>query len=455
VEGFAELKQELVSALTYSLQLAPGDTDPGCYLNTDGTGFLPPVRDRPEPVLQLWRAVADGVTEPAAVAHFADLLWSRRDGQAHLHAARAAQAYLTLAGTGATSVPRVEFLVRAWTIARDVRDPALGQQARAALALLAEEVITNDPGQRPSVLLPALATLAKGPIRRRKEPPALDPIDVDLLLSRAAAACLRGSDASRIARYRRGRVQDPTALSLIARKEVDAYFRDAEAAPNPAARMMRLRAAAQIARARGLRDLERTAATGMQNILPADLGMITVSASSTLPTHIVEGYLRDFTRPARWQEALGAFLSSECPTGEVTGLRQLAAQTNSPLSNILRPHRFSAGQPRISAQTPQEIERHAMSFAATMRAETMGRLLAEGLGRLAARYGIPGEDELVEYLTDCGARDVPWPAASPRPSGICGTVTPSRASTSQRPSSRPLSGAFSSNSMRASSTPKR
>ncbi|RSM64560.1 hypothetical protein DMB66_19765 [Actinoplanes sp. ATCC 53533] len=46
-----------------------------------------------------------------------------------------------------------------------------------------------------------------------------------------------------------------------------------------------------------------------------------------------------------------------------------------------------------------------MSFVAQIRAENYGRLLAEGLTRLADRYGIPTEDNLVTCLLSRGARD--------------------------------------------------
>ncbi|WP_308193230.1 DUF7380 domain-containing protein [Micromonospora trifolii] len=58
---------------------------------------MPAVKDLPEPVIQLWRAVADSVTEPAANGRFHELLWCRRDRGAGLHAACAARAYLQLA----------------------------------------------------------------------------------------------------------------------------------------------------------------------------------------------------------------------------------------------------------------------------------------------------------------------------------------------------------------------
>ena len=279
------LRRELCRALTYSLHLGLGDEEPGCELNTDGNDLLPAVRDLPEPVIQLWRAVADGATEPATVARFADLLWCRRIPEAGLHAARAARAYLQLAATGDIDMDTMDFLLRAWTLARRIGAANLDQQTHARLAQVASDVLTNHPGERPGILLTALGALARGPLRAKKAPPSPDPSDVDDLLTRAAAACQRGNDASTVARHRRSRTQDPAALDAIARDEAAAYFRDAEAAPHPAVRMARLHAATRIAHDRGLSDLERQAAAAMQNIDPATLGWQTFTASTTLPAY--------------------------------------------------------------------------------------------------------------------------------------------------------------------------
>ncbi|WP_433825975.1 DUF7380 domain-containing protein [Actinoplanes sp. CA-015351] len=399
------LRRELCRALTYSLRLGLGDEEPGCELNTDGNDLLPAVRDLPDPVILLWRAVADGVTQPAAIARFADLLWCRRDQRAGLHAGRAARAYLQLADTADTDMNTMENLLRAWTLARRIGDTDLDGQARDRLAQIARDTLTGRPGERPGILLPALAALARGPLRPKKGPPPADPIEVDALLSRAADTCRRGRDASAVARYRRAGVQDPAVLDAMARDEAAAYFRDADDASHPAVRMARLTAAAQIAHERGLGDLERDAARQMQNIDPASLGMRTFTASSTLPAYVVEPLLHGFTRPDRWQQAMDVFLHSDCPTGDIANLRAEAAANHSPLSRILRPVRFTGGLPRAAADTDADLEKQEMSFYAEVLAENHGRLLATGLLRLADRYGIPAEDDLVDYLLTRGARD--------------------------------------------------
>ncbi|HEX8627160.1 MAG TPA: hypothetical protein VF755_03190, partial [Catenuloplanes sp.] len=378
------LRREICRALTYSLHLALGDADPGCERNVDGAaGLLPAVRDVPEPVVQLWRTIAGGVTEPAAIAHFEDLLWCRRDGNAGARAARAAQTYLAIASSGEVDRSSVEMLVRAWTLARQTGNAGLDQQVRARLSAVATHTIHTHPGQRPGILLPVLGALAQGPLRARRAAAAPDPIDVDDLLARAAVACRRGRDAATVARYRRGRTQDPAELQAIAGEEVAGYLRAADAAPQPAVRMLRLRDAAATARDRGLADLERDTVAAMQTINPADLGLQTVTASSPLSPHVVQDWLADFTRPTDWRTALDRFLTDDCPTGNIAALRAEAAASRTVLSTYLPPVLLAGGLPKASATTPQEQEKHEMSFAASVRAENIGRLLAEGLRRLA------------------------------------------------------------------------
>jgi hypothetical protein len=65
VEDSGPLRREICRALTYQLQLALGNEDPGCKLNVDGNALLPAVRDVPDAVVQLWRAIAAHQPAPA------------------------------------------------------------------------------------------------------------------------------------------------------------------------------------------------------------------------------------------------------------------------------------------------------------------------------------------------------------------------------------------------------
>lgn len=408
VPADGSLVRELVLAASHRLQLQRGDR-PGCELGsaTGGSAAVwpPAIASVGGGVVQLWRALAEGATAPAAVARFEDLLFCRRDGNAGAHAARAVEAYLDAAERGDLDLDAVEAVLRAWTLARSARLEQLQARVRQKLASSADDVLTNSPGKRPGLVLPMLGALAAGPVNARRSG-ASDAIDVDHLLGRAADAFDRGYLATRIAGYRRSRTRDPAALETIAREEVAAYFRDAEASPVPAVRMHRLEQAARIARDRGLGNLARDAVAEMQRINLSDLGLMHITASSSLPRFVPEALLRPFTRSLDWRDAMEWFLAESPPTGDIERLKEHERQTRGGLGRWFPPVVLGAdGLPRATASSAEEQAAHEMSFAAGITAEYLGRLMAEGLRRMAEHYGVPSEDDLVGMFTRKGAGD--------------------------------------------------
>jgi hypothetical protein len=98
-----------------------------------------------------------------------------------------------VAGNGTVDIDTMEFLLRAWTLARRISDGDLDRQARAWLAQIADDMITQHPGAGPGSCFPPWRDWRGKPVRAKKSPPTPDPIDVDDLLVRAAAACRRDS----------------------------------------------------------------------------------------------------------------------------------------------------------------------------------------------------------------------------------------------------------------------
>jgi hypothetical protein len=357
-------------------------------------------------VVELWRALASTVTAPAAVARFQDLLFCRRDGSGFDHATRAAEAYLHAADRGDLDMDAVEAIVRAWTLARSVRQEALEARIREKLTEIAADLLEHLPGERPGVVLPMLAALAQGPVGADRHG-LPDPIEVNKLLERAAQSFSRGYLASEVADYRRSRARDQVAFEAIAREEVAAYFREADASATPAVRMFHLEAAAKVARARGLPDLVRNATAAMQQIKPSELGLERFTASSPLPRFVPESWLRQFTRSPDWRDAVEWFLAGPPPTGDVEQLREFERETRSGLRRLLPAAVLGGdGLPRATANNESDRAAHEMSFAARVNAEHQGRMMAEGLRRIAQHYGVPIEDDLVELFTRMGGRDV-------------------------------------------------
>jgi hypothetical protein len=172
-------------------------------------------------------------------------------------------------------------------------------------------------------------------------------------------------------------------------------------------RIFHLDPAAKVARARGLPDLVRHATSEMQRIKPTELGLQRITASSALPRYALESWLRQFTRSPDWRDAMERFLAGPPPTGEVERLREFERDTRSGLRRLLPATVLGGdGLPRATANKEADRAAHEMSFVARINAEHLGRMMAEGLRRIADYYGVPTEDDLVGLFMGMGGRDV-------------------------------------------------
>jgi hypothetical protein len=291
----------------------------------------------------------------------------------------------------------VDALLRAWTLARSVKEGAVDADVRRRMAEICDTVMDAAPGTRPGVVLPLLRALAQGPLV------GLDPHDVDGLLSRAAAGFRRGYLAEQIAADRRGRAAgNAELLEQIARDEVAAYFAEADDSPNAAVRMHHLNAAARVATARGLKELAREAAALMQRIRPSELGMQRIRVESSLPKYVPESYIARFTHGSSWRDGLAYFFATDVPTGHLDQVRTIGSSSRGTLASLFPTTLFAGGLPRVTAA---DEEAHGMSQAASMCAQFYGQMFAIGLDHIVERYGAPPLEELVDVIVGHGCRD--------------------------------------------------
>lgn len=408
------LTQELVHAVSYKLRPQVGNR-PGRRLapstETEVYVWPPHIRDVDGDVVALWRDVAVLVQHPAAVARFHDLLFERRDGQAYDHAVKAVNGYLASAAPhDRADLDVVGFLVRAWELGRSVGAWGFVADACRELARLSATEISLGPA-RPGVLMPMLAALAAPPAPRQvsKAPETVpDPAGADQLLEDAFAAFgSDGDQAGQIASLMRTRTKDAAKIEEIDRREVSAHLAQA-AATTGMARQMHLQAAIRIATNRGLGDIARQATADLQAIPVKDLGLRQQSWSLRVLPDQIERFLDGFTASSDWRDGLGFFLRTDCPTGDITRLRQEAR-------DIARVAMFRAtipvtilggdGLPRWTAQSSQDREAELVASCARIGAEGQGRLLAEGLRRMADQYGTPSQEELSVFLSHDGQTD--------------------------------------------------
>ena len=62
----------------------------------------------------------------------------------------------------------------------------------------------------------------------------------------------------------------------------------------------------------------------------------------------------------------------------------------------------AGGLPRWTAKPAADRQAERLATGARIRAENQGRILAEGLQRIADRYGTPAESELAAFLPSSG-----------------------------------------------------
>jgi hypothetical protein len=400
--GDSPLMWELVHVVGHDLQREVGGR-PGCSLGRDvDEGLLRwprPIARTPADAVQLWEAAAEAVIAPAAVARLEDLLFERRVGNGLQRARRAATSYLAAVDAADEfGMDEVDALLRAWTLARSVKEGSVDADVRDRMAQIAGAVMDEAPGTRPGVVLPLLRALAIGPVV------GPDPHDADGLLTRAASVFRKGYLAEQIATDRRGRAGgDPVLLEQIARDEVAAYFAEADDSANAAVRMHHLNAAARVATDRGLIQLAREAAAQMQRIRPSELGMQHIRVESSLPTYVPESYIARFTHGSSWRDGLAYFLASDVPSGDLDQVRSIGSSSRGTLASLFPTTLFGAGGlPRVTAA---DEEAHGMSQAASMCAQFYGQMFAIGLEDIAERYGIPPFEELVNAIVEQGCRD--------------------------------------------------
>ena len=73
------------------------------------------------------------------------------------------------------------------------------------------------------------------------------------------------------------------------------------------------------------------------------------------------------------------------------------------LSSLISRTILSAdGLPRSTAKSAEDRQAERFATCARIRAENQGRILAEGLQRMADRYGTPAESELAVFLSRSG-----------------------------------------------------
>lgn len=409
------LVRELILAVSYRLRLGHRG-EAACDLvpatDTEHFAWPPRVAEVSSPLVDLWRDVAGLLGHPAACARFNDLLFVRRDGVGRDRALAAVAAYLAGAQlVQTTDLDVTAFLVRAWDLARRVSGWELLRQVYTELVTRVDAEM-SETSPKAGCVLPMIAALSARPTRAqlKQAPESIpDPATVNRLLETAFVMFKPDYLSGQIASLMRARTSDQAEIDAINRREVTAILTEAAAATGMT-RQFRLQQAIKVARSHGLHDLARQATAELQKIPVKDLGLRRQVASIRIPRDTVESFLDAFTVSPEWRDGLRFFLNTSCPTGDLQELQQEAqdiAKVAAFASAVARTILGADGLPRWTTASDEDRQAERVASIARIRAENQGRVLAEGLGRMTDRYGIPAEPDLAMFLSSNGQADQP------------------------------------------------
>ena len=381
---------------------------------SDGHRYPPDLRGIPPETWNWWLAAARQVSAPLARARLNDLCFTGGWGNRGQTAREAAEAYLRAAavltdGDGPTANPgrnvdRTDYLQRAVTLARKIRDKALADRVIANTVAAARESL-HDGDARPGEILGLLRILAED-----RTPPA----ELDQLLAEARARYRddAGHSATVIEFQMKRAGADSQVRARRQREAVQVWIAEADRTAG-LTRMKNLETAIKLARDYGLPALADAATARLQALGSEDLGLTTRTARFTLPNQVAEAYFSAFTTAPSWEASLDLLISGDPPTGNASVNREQAAQaaTDAPLYAIISKTRLGGDHlPRFTASTDEQRSEWLLAECEIFRLNVQSRLIAEVLRRVWSKWGPIGQSELAAYL---GQRThVPEPLAN-------------------------------------------
>lgn len=337
-----------------------------------GEAFPPELPDVPPEWVGVWAFMAERALAAASRSRLHDLLCELREGDIPHHAAEAVAGYRDVARLSSWhAVDRADCLARALTLSRRFGLPDHDDLLRQMVDATATSLAAAEP--EPGVALSLLAKLLDDDAC---------PDRVDELLERARST-YRGAHLTEdvIELQKRRARGDVERLKELERTRVEAWLSEADVASG-LVRVVHLETAARLARAAGLRDLEERAQQRLQAIPKEELELQHVSAEASIPSEVVDEYLRPFTEAETVQDLLIALISHPPATGYVEDNRRSLQQSRVefPLQ-FLFPRVVLGGDhlPRWSPGSETEQEDGDLARQELLRFQVVGDLLARGL----------------------------------------------------------------------------
>jgi hypothetical protein len=278
----------------------------GQAVRMNGFEFPPALNEIEDSILENWEDYAARANDPIARSRFHDLLWERRHGEAHAHAAGAAGAYLELTLGPWRRLYHSLCVMRGVELARSVNHQELiGESTARSIELIMEDLADGE--WSPGIAVPLLAQLAG-------LPPDLRPKEVRQLIQEAGERY--GADpfiAESISQLKAG-LDPPEERKQIWRRQVE-QWREAASQAAGLVRYAHRQRALELARNYGLSDLAEEILLELQSMTVEELDLKTISAEVSIPAEEIDQAVSAVIGDDNWRGALRRFGAEGPPTG--------------------------------------------------------------------------------------------------------------------------------------------
>lgn len=356
----------------------------------NGASFPPPLDTVGNEVAPVWAQYAEGTASfPLAASRLHDLLWVLGFGERAVdHAHAAIDAYLKLGAT-MEKMDLVDCISRAIEIAKEIGDrESITAGVQRAVAVIEDEI--NEPNERrPGIPMNLLEDLADLGVEHQPE---------NLMQLIEAAGERYGADpwiAQSVSELETslGPAEEREARTL---EQVERWRTEAKKGDG-LLRHVHLQHALELARKHGHAKAAKEILLELQSITPDQLDLKQISAEVKIPRDEIDPYIESFREQPSWQVALGRFAFAGPPIKADPGDQ---AEPETTLSRLFPTQILGAeGSLIFGAADEDEHDRVEKSRNDALRVQIWGTFSVEVLETIFEKFGSPGRDELVNFLT--------------------------------------------------------
>jgi len=360
--------------------------------------WLPDPKTASADVVRLWTELLAQVTQRAAAARLEELLLFRRDGNLPARASHAALSYIEAVEGFGNDLTTATYLARAWTLSRKFRLVDLEDQV---LDELERRIQASDGLEYPGVYMPMLAIMAREPTTASRQAALHDLAET--VLAKVTFSTAMDHIIEEAGDLRRQIAAGPNAAEKraeIRADEMKALRSIADrSSQEPMVRQHHLVRAAEFATRHHLNEDLKEIQRELEVLSAKGIGLQAIRATTWIPSWMTEAGLHPYVRGYSWHHGLGYFLRSESPGGDIDTIRNDVRARGLSIRDIFSTTILGADHlPRVTLHTDEEKFEHRVRESVSFRAFHIGGSHAEGLRRIADKYGVPTEQDLTSLL---------------------------------------------------------